>query len=394
MANSLEAVIRALSQGPPDAGYEVGTPEFHNGTLFIPLTEKGIDLEDAIRDFNDTIGRAVSAVPPSATPTIHVAVGYDGASITLSPSTNAGGNILGNTQKFLEAYKGMLDGRDIRTVISSILAAPKGISPRRSKSVPRTETQIYQDIANSIHQQGGRASTTRISSAANLGFSRSADYLERMINLGYISEVIPNNRRGSAYELTDYGKSTFQDPGVRNGAHSRRHRGEVLMNILGLTQQGASKTGLANGAHISSERINDYISFLLKYGLISQSNAIFKTTGAYDAMDKEILPYALDLMYSKGPIYVLRGQRTPQLIQLDILRAASKPNTINNFIKSFGGSNAAYAPQIKKLQEGGRLEGIDSGKSMLYQRTPAGKEFLDRVDAAVSKLGATAQRVA
>ena len=205
----------------------------------------------------------------------------------------------------------------------------------------RAKIQIYRDIAYAIYNHGGRALITHITNGARLSHV-TAHYLDEMIKEGYISKFPLGKKQRGAYELTDDGKSRFPNPMV-NGveSYSRRSGGEVLARILELAQDGSNKIGLVLGASIGFKQIDNYIGFLLKYNLILQSDSVFRATGLHGAIDKEILPYALELMLRENESFGL-SRRTQQSIWSDILSLASEPINIVHFIKAFGGGGSTY----------------------------------------------------
>ena len=69
----------------------------------------------------------------------------------------------------------------------------------------RSKTHIYADILNSIMKHGGRSGPTRILYGANLPYDRLMKHLNKLIELGLVTEEKENNE--TVYKLTDKGRA-------------------------------------------------------------------------------------------------------------------------------------------------------------------------------------------
>jgi len=232
-------------------------------------------------------------------------------------------------------------------------------------------------------------------------------YLNDLVEQGYIAEITDGN--GVYYQITPKGDNLIQSVrtvlkekfdyedkrsvkirGKKQGKGSS-YVGETLDILLNYAINGAKKWQINQA--FSSSRRQHHIDFLVKHGLLAkQDDEKYYPTKLYWEADKDILPYALGIVFDPKT-------RGGGLAYYDVLSefSSSEPRTIGYVCSALHGgydlSTKRNAIEMAK-ENVGHLDILTKGKRTYYTRTPKGDAFLARIDSLVETLKTVAERQA
>lgn len=224
----------------------------------------------------------------------------------------------------------------------------------------------------------GKASPNDIAIMASLSGSAVHRHLNQQEADGEIIRISNNS-----YGLTEYGLSKTQDdryPPIERIERIKRPissgTGETLTRILEAACEDGYKSmgGLAPTIKRPS-RLNRYIQVLFKYDLLAIRDGEYHTTDFYEELDKEALPYALDILVDAE----LSKKKRGKFIEWKILQESYKPRSVRYFRRVLKGEGRTYEKHLDILKEKKYVSSTQQGITTFYKTTRKGESLITRI---------------